>query len=279
MINIITRRATLWTDQCLKSDFNKKFPHVSTFHCMWFPLFSCQPRNSSHAITATLKVLIKFYFSVTDDDFLIRDSFLIVMMLNAHKMLWLTPWNEEVDAWLPQLCYKSAWLSCFGGFFFLWSQPVFSLCQCWWNTAHRNLTLPYWTIVRRTSKHILKISKTYLYVTSMSPRATQHLLHLWSIWWEFGFFSSCWELDEKVGITVMSEQTGNERKWVTHRRRHLLMSFSSFYMWLTHLDWIILLCDSNNGHTLQINFPFYSHWLETIGWGHRAEREPRAVFL
>lgn len=127
MINIITRRATLWTDQCLKSDFNKKFPHVSTFHCMWFPLFSCQPRNSSHAITATLKVLIKFYFSVTDDDFSIRDSFLIVMMLNAHKMLWLTPWNEEVDAWLPQLCYKSAWLSCFGGFFFLWSQPVFSL--------------------------------------------------------------------------------------------------------------------------------------------------------
>lgn len=152
------------------------------------------------------------------------------------------------------------------------------VCQCWWNTAHRNLTLPYWTIVRRTSKHFFKISKTYLYVTSMSPRDTQHLLHLWSIWWEFGFFSSCWELDEKVGITVMSEQTGNERKWVTHRCRHLLMSFSSFYIWLTHLDWIVLFCDSNNGHTLQINFPFYSHWLETIGWGHRAEREPRAVF-
>lgn len=28
---------------------------------------------------------------------------------------------------LPQLCYKSTWLSCFGGFFFLWTQSVFSL--------------------------------------------------------------------------------------------------------------------------------------------------------
>lgn len=188
---------------------------------MWFPLFSCQPRNSSHAITATLKVLIKFYFSVTDDDFSIRDSFLIVMMLNAHKMLWLTPWNEEVDTSLQRSVTFYSHSSVINqqgrvalvGFSFSKASLYFCcilVCQCWWNTAHRNLTLPYWTIVRRTSKHFFlnkqNISLCNINVSSWHPTFITFMEHMVRVWLLLFLLRVRWESWYHCHV-------GTDRKW------------------------------------------------------------------